>query len=55
MVFLDISGIETVESGLCMQGITIGYSRIKAQPDFDDFLKDLESAKSNLPNINGRT
>ena len=54
--FSDISGIETVQNlAYACRALQLGTPESKRSQILDDFLKDLESAKSNLPNINGRT
>ncbi len=54
--FSDISGIETVQNlAYACRALQLGIPQSKRKQVLDDFLKDLESAKSNLPNTNGRT
>ncbi len=54
--FSDISGIETVQNlAYACRALQLGIPKSKRNQVLDDFLRDLESAKSNLPNINGRT
>lgn len=54
--FSDISGIETVQNlAYACRALQLGIPQKQRKEVLDDFLRDLESAQSNLPNTNGRT
>lgn len=54
--FSDISGIEPMQNlTYACRALQLGIPAFKQEQVLEEFLTDLEGAKSNLPNTNGRT